>query len=244
MKKCPYCDHFWPDDTLKCWDGVIGCGAPLGFNVVDMVVDMEYRGIVFNSLSNSRQLTNFFEARATVIPMRARKIEVQDWNHGVHQLVAREVSDPIKAFIHGTGVEEPLGIINAGATISVTRQISNHICYDDLVSMLRYIPISVYYGLWLMNSSAYAEISVLDSSKNYALSKEKAVSLLGMPLIITNACSEIGNRGDIILADLSYYLIGRYDATEGKTLYDGMPILQWPIKSDDGEHSPFVALCD
>ena len=87
------------------------------------------------------------------------------------------------------------------------------------------------------------------------------MSMLGRPLIVSDRCQQLGTVGDIILADLSQYLIGlRSDARvmvdssygfgNDETWFrltmrvDGMPLLQNPITPRHGTStlSPFVTL--
>jgi len=85
--------------------------------------------------------------------------------------------------------------------------------------------------------------------------------LFGYPVIFTEKTPTIGNAGDVILADMRYYLIGdrqattiestpyvqwQYDLTSWRAVHrvDGQPWLSAPLTLQDGtlQVSPFVIL--
>jgi HK97 family phage major capsid protein len=88
------------------------------------------------------------------------------------------------------------------------------------------------------------------------------MTLLGRPVIMTEKCSALGTRGDIVFADLSYYLIGDrmtmsaassvdYRFGNDQTAFrliqrvDGRPWIQSPITPQNGSSNtltPFVEL--
>jgi len=176
------------------------------------------------------------------------------------------------AFINGTGVGQPLGILNALATIRVPRWAAGAIDWRDIARMTRrLLPDSWERAVWLINSDALHElfeatapaanqVTVLDLSQN---------TLWGRPFIVTEKCQSIGTLGDIILADFGagHYLIadkemgiwasrhvdygqGHYGFRTDETFWkvvlrtDGQPLMSQAITPYRGANSlgPFVAL--
>ena len=95
----------------------------------------------------------------------------------------------------------------------------------------------------------------------FTVAPDGSMQLFGRPLLITDRCAALGTVGDIVLADLSQYLIGlRKDATldmdtstgfkEGEIWFkvtmrlDGQPMLKSAITPRLGADtlSPFVTL--
>lgn len=169
------------------------------------------------------------------------------------------------AFIQGTGAGQPLGVINAGATISVPRVATNP-TYPDLCDMVEnFLPSGR--GIWFISQSLYSEMLQLSGpAGNASYIWGNAIAgqpdrLLGYPVVFTEKCPLRNNPGDVILADWRYYLIGdreattvestqydlwRYDKTSWRAVHrvDGQPWLSAPLYYQDGttQISPFVIL--
>lgn len=172
------------------------------------------------------------------------------------------------AFIQGSGAGQPLGVINAGATLVVPRAAGGAIGYADLCNMMEdFLPSGR--GVWVITQSALADLLQLNGpAANPEYIWGSAVTgapntLLGLPVIWSEKCPRIGTQGDVILADWRYYLIGdrqnttiestqydqwRYDKTSWRVVHrvDGQPWLSAPITYADGtsQVSPFVILGD
>lgn len=121
------------------------------------------------------------------------------------------------AFLTGDGVGKPLGIINAPATISVTRTTASKVGTEDLVAMLARFHRKGGSPVWIINQSVLPEIYKLkDENSNYILlpgsnsniSGALPSSIYGIPVIVTEKVPALGTSGDILLADMRYYLIG------------------------------------
>jgi len=173
------------------------------------------------------------------------------------------------AFIQGTGAGQPLGVINAGATINVARAAAGAIGYADLANMMEnFLPSGR--GVWVITQSAMADLIQLsgpagNASYVWQPNARDGVPgyLLGFPVIWSEKCPRIGTAGDVILADWLYYLIGdrqattvestkfdrwRWDETSWRVVHrvDGQPWLSAPLTYQDGttQVSPFVILGD
>lgn len=175
------------------------------------------------------------------------------------------------AFLNGSGAGEPLGILNAPATISVDRvgSSSGTITFDDLTNMMgAFLPSGK--GVWVASIAAKAALLRMagPTATNYAGSylwgsaKDGVPdSLMGYPIIFSEKLPALGTSGDIVLADFSHYYIGdRQNTTVDSTdqarwlrnqtswkvthRVDGQPWLNLPFTLADGttKISPFVKL--
>lgn len=122
-----------------------------------------------------------------------------------------------EAFIDGSGVGEPLGWMNSGSLISVTRNTLNSVVAADIGGMLARLYPASHYGpntVWLANPSVLPQLIALATTSvtwipfDQGLTKRVPTMLMGMPLLFTEKCQTLGTAGDIALCDLSYYLIG------------------------------------
>jgi HK97 family phage major capsid protein len=173
------------------------------------------------------------------------------------------------AFLRGTGVGQPLGVINAGATISVAATASPPApgtLYTDLVNMMEsFLPTGR--GVWVINQRHMSDLLTMNgpSANPYYLwgnaVQGQANTLLGWPVIWTEKLPAPGTAGSILLADFRYYLLGdrqattiestqydrwKYDETSWRAVHrvDGQPWLSAPLTLADGtaQVSPFVIL--
>jgi HK97 family phage major capsid protein len=177
-------------------------------------------------------------------------------------------------FLTGNGVGGPLGILNAGATYEVARTTASTIVFDDIVAMLSRLLRRGGAPVWMASQSIMPKLLALrnlsgspaigDGALVYQPSLQPGIPdmLLGYPVIWHERSPQLGTAGDLVLADLSYYLIkdgsGPFVASsehvkfrENKTVFkifwnvDGQPWLTAPFKQEGGyEVSPFVALGD
>jgi HK97 family phage major capsid protein len=124
------------------------------------------------------------------------------------------------AIIAGTGVGQPLGILNSPAIISIaeeTSQAAATLLFENVKKMWgrMYAP-SRRNAIWLINQDCEQQLNGMAfdhtaSSKvpiympQNSLSNSPYAALYGRPVVPMQACSTLGTQGDIILADLSQY---------------------------------------
>lgn len=172
------------------------------------------------------------------------------------------------AFINGTGVGQPLGVINAPATITVNRVDQDNVIYDDLVNMIEnFMPSGS--GTWVISQSNLSTLLLMNGpTGNPSYIWGNAVNgapstLLGYPVIWSEKVPRLSTTsvGDVGLFDFKYYLIGdrlattvestkfdrwQYDQTSWRGVHrvDGQPWLSTPLTYQDGttQVSPFVIL--
>jgi HK97 family phage major capsid protein len=176
------------------------------------------------------------------------------------------------AFFNGTGVGQPLGILNAtGVTTSVARAVQASVTYEDLLDMEAAFYSPNNSGMWVISQSQMANIMKMTGptgNPNYVYRPSAAdgspATLLGRPVRFTLDMLPRGtttSAGDVLLADFGFYLVGdrkritvdstrqerwRFNQVSWKVVarVDGQPWLSAPITSRDGVTtvSPFVLL--
>ncbi len=169
------------------------------------------------------------------------------------------------AFQGGSGVHQPLGVRNAGATKWINRANANKVQYVDLVAMVARLLMRGGAPVWSMPQSVLPQIATLKDEANNLIWHPNAREgfagdLLGYPVRWDNRSPGLGSKGDVLLADWSHYLIkdgsGPFVAasehvkfTSNKTVIkifwnvDGAPWLTAPLAEENGyEVSPFVGL--
>lgn len=123
-------------------------------------------------------------------------------------------------FVQGTGAGAPLGIVNAPCTATVTKesaQAASTILAANLLKMAgRLHPSCWAKSVWLVSPSALPQLLTLTQEAGPStggrtaqlMDRDGMMLLMTRPVIITDACSAIGTKGDVILADLSQYIVG------------------------------------
>jgi HK97 family phage major capsid protein len=132
-------------------------------------------------------------------------------------------------FLTGSGVGEPEGIVNAQGAITVSRKASNAISLADVIGMfVRLLPVASKGAMWTCSPDAVAQLLQMaltvagtDNSNPTTspvsppawLMGMNAVddvpeTLLGRPLEITEKTGPLGSKGDLMLVNWAYYLIG------------------------------------
>jgi HK97 family phage major capsid protein len=169
------------------------------------------------------------------------------------------------AFLRGTGIGQPLGVINAGATKFINRAVSNQVSYADLINMESKLLMRGGAPIWSISQGVLPQLRTLTDPEGHYIWTDSAKlgidgMLLGKEVRWNNRAPALGSKGDLVLADWSYYLIkdgsGPFVAAsehvkflENKTVIkifwnvDGAPWLTAPIAEENGYTvSPFVGL--
>ena len=180
------------------------------------------------------------------------------------------------AFFVGGGVGEPLGFLNAPAAVNVTRSTTvagANVEWVDIVNMYsRMLPQSLDRAVWIVSPDVLPQLfqlTIAGGTSPILLggggfpsgSVTPPMSILGLPLIVSEKARAVGTAGDINLVDFGYYLIGdrqamsarqsedfrfQSDVTAFRVIerVDGRPWLQSAITPQNGGAtlSPFVKL--
>lgn len=119
-------------------------------------------------------------------------------------------------FLRGTGVAQPLGVLNAPAAKSVTRAGGgNSLDYADVVGMLKVLlPSSQGNAVWILHPYLLPDLAALQQTNNTMVTFSSNLRdalptrLMGLPVIFSEKASAPGSAGDVMLCDFSYYVVG------------------------------------
>jgi HK97 family phage major capsid protein len=170
------------------------------------------------------------------------------------------------AFYSGNGVARPLGIMSSSALITVARSAANTIAYADVVGMYARLRMSMT-PVWIASQTCVPQLCTIRDSGNNNLWVQNAAAgipptLMGIPVLFHERSVALGTTGDLVLADLSYYMIKDGSGpfvmasehvyfTSNRTVIkvfwnvDGRPWLDEPIPlegSTTNTVSPFICL--
>lgn len=131
------------------------------------------------------------------------------------------------ALLQGTGAGQPLGILNANCTVTAAAegsQPADTIMAENIVKMYSrmYAPCRSR-AVWLINQDVEPQLHLMHirvqnaAGNDYVgggpiympaggLSQSPFATLYGRPIIPTEACPTLGDKGDIVFADLTQYM--------------------------------------
>jgi HK97 family phage major capsid protein len=121
------------------------------------------------------------------------------------------------AIINGTGAGQPLGILNAGCLVSVTKETGQKaatIMAENIIKMdSRLFPSSNTNAVWLINQNTKPQLYTMSLSVGTGgipiympaggLSGQPYSTLLGKPVLPIEQAATLGTVGDIMLVDLA-----------------------------------------
>jgi len=127
-----------------------------------------------------------------------------------------------KAIISGNGVAKPMGVISCPFTVTVAKkggQAADTILAENIIEMYsRMFPMSRANAVWYINPAVEVQLRLLqDGVGNYIyltpgsqMNQSPYATLLGRPVMpMMGGMPALGDLGDIIFADLSYYYMIR-----------------------------------
>jgi len=127
------------------------------------------------------------------------------------------------ALLNATGAGQPLGILNAPCLVEVSAesgQSADTIVYENIVNMeSRLLPQSEGKAIYLANKDTFPQLASMSIAVGTGgvpvylpaggASGKPYNTLMGRPLIFTEHCQTVGDKGDIFLADFSQMLLGQ-----------------------------------
>ena len=176
------------------------------------------------------------------------------------------------AIVRGSGAGQPLGILNCGALVTQAAeggQAADTIVYKNIVKMYsRLWSRSNANAVWLAHQDTVAQLAIMQSDvgapvwiANTAAAGAPPQQLMGRPINYIEQCSALGDVGDIMLVDLSQYLLIEKSAMQSamsmhvRFIYDesvfrfvlrvdGQPIWDAALTPYKGSNtqSPFITL--
>lgn len=128
--------------------------------------------------------------------------------------------------INGTGAGQALGVLKAPSLVSVAKESSQTnltINTENIVNMWsRLMSRSQGNAVWYANNDTFPQLAKLALEVSTAggsaagllqtvtngVTGSPLMTLLGRPIFLTEHCQKLGDKGDIILADMGQYLVG------------------------------------
>lgn len=177
----------------------------------------------------------------------------------LRQAIAKAEDD---AFIGGNGVGKPMGFLNHQSAKAINRNAANTVKFVDLVKMVQASKGEM--KEWVVSQTLYETIATMEDGSGKLIFTNGigglAPTMLGYPVRFSERTPTKGNKGDLMLLDLSYYYIKdgagmvlsaseHVKFTQDKTLFkivhnvDGQSSMNDKLKLENGETvSPFVIL--
>lgn len=122
-----------------------------------------------------------------------------------------------RVIINGSGVGQPLGIVNDPAVNIVPRAVVGTIGYTDVMNLDAAIDENFRDLAWISRKSSTITLKSLRDNNNRPIFLEGysafnseptwARTMFGYPVYLTRNCPAIGSQGDIILSDLGMYML-------------------------------------
>jgi HK97 family phage major capsid protein len=176
------------------------------------------------------------------------------------------------AFLQGSGVGQPLGVLNAAALIAQAAEggQTSGVAYENVTKMYsRMLPTSLNRAIWVINQEVLPELlemGLIVGTGGGPMFQTNAapgmpMTLFGRPIRVTEKVNGLNTQGDISFVDFGFYLIGdlqtmtvssseHYKFKQRQTAFslvsrvDGQPWLESEITPRHGTNtlSPFVGL--
>ena len=169
--------------------------------------------------------------------------------------------------LRGSGAGEPLGILNSTAIVNVTPGTDNAFTWPDVGNMYAKFRSAGGSPVWVIHPSVWPDIMGMETTNGGAVwqanlaANSSGQGLNGIPIITSEHLPQANSSGDVVLADLSGYLMWQrsgisidfsehaaFTADQGTWRFtqrtDGKPWLRYPITLADPQGSyqvsPFV----
>lgn len=136
------------------------------------------------------------------------------------------------AYLVGDGVGKPRGVLGSAAALHVDRAVANQVNYADVTNMYGLLmPQSINTAYWVMQQSVLANfLQMADSNGRYVIQPyyptyipgvsggpatvRPVMSMLGLPIKVTEKVPTLGTTGDVMLIDPMMYMTGMLQSLE------------------------------
>lgn len=135
-------------------------------------------------------------------------------------------SQNVLDLLYGTGVGEPLGVLNSGATVTVAKeggQTADTIVTNNILKMRQRV-YNYSNAIWMANHDTYIELTKLNIESTTPVGAtflfapgngtDRPDTLLGRPIIFSEYAATLGDKGDIMCVNMAEYLYGVYQPLE------------------------------
>ncbi len=113
--------------------------------------------------------------------------------------------------LRGTGVGEPLGILNSPCAVSVSDATNAKFTWADVAAMYSHFKGVGGQPVWLIHPSIWGQVMVMSNGTDAVWQANTQAGpanvLNGYPIIVSEHLPQAGQTGAVILADLSAYLM-------------------------------------
>lgn len=131
-----------------------------------------------------------------------------------------------EAIVNGDGSGKPAGIIPANCTVSVTKetsQVANTIVTENVIkAYARSFPDGRRKSVWIANSDCLPQLMTMSLAvgtggspvwlPTNSMAGRPFDTLMGLPIIYSEQAPTVGDKGDLILADMNQYLFIEKDS--------------------------------
>lgn len=245
------------DHSANLWGGVVGNWTAPGGTITETEpvfekVQLDANGLkLYTEVENELLADSFISFEALLIRM-----------FGGANTFFEE-----KEFVGGDGSAKPKGFRNADSKVSVTRAGANLVAIADLAGMMgRLLPASFGGAVWMCAPAVIPQLLQIESTAGAQalirdIGSEIVTTIYGRPVVVNEHMPTLGAADDIMLVDLSFYLIGDRQAQSiassphvkfqndltafrGVSRVAGMPWVTTAITPANGGDtlSPFVSL--
>lgn len=144
--------------------------------------------------------------------------ELQQDASGLSAYLTRRTGESVRyktndAIINGSGVGMPLGVKNASALVTQTKeasQVAATLVTGNVSKMFARL-IGQQKGVWLINNEVWPQLIQMQVGNIPVWSKEAGLvgaaagTLFGRPVILSQSCQVLGTKGDVYFLNLSSY---------------------------------------
>lgn len=177
------------------------------------------------SRPNLKRITHYMDKIYALVPMTDDLLEDAPLLQGHLNTIAPERIDFAisRAIFNGNGVGKPLGVMNAGALISVAKesgQAADTFMYENANNMWgRLAPSCRQNAIWLIDSDVETQLNLMVHPAGGATTTVPVYmppsgaastpysTLFGRPVIVSEVTEALGDKGDVLLVDFSKYTV-------------------------------------
>ena len=113
--------------------------------------------------------------------------------------------------LRGSGIAEPMGILNAACTISVSDATNARFTWTDVTKMYSRFKSIGGSPVWIIHPSVWPDIMVMANGSDNVwqgnIGAGPGNNLNGYPIIVSEHMPQLGQTGSVLLADLSAYVL-------------------------------------